>query len=144
MNERRKARGLALQALYELDCTTHPLEVVITTRLAEMQLSPDNESFMRAIVSGVAQCGPDLDLLIERYAPEWPLAQMAIVDKTILRMAIWEFAIGRTTPLKVAINEAVELAKNFGSEAAGGFVNGVLGSLVNKEDDLMNALSAKH
>jgi N utilization substance protein B len=143
MRERRKARGLALQALYELDCTSHPVEQVISIRLKDIPLSPDNEAFARALITGVLTYGSDLDALIEKYASEWPLDQMAIIDKTVLRIAIWEFAISHTTPLKVAINEAVELAKIYGSDTAGRFVNGVLGTLVNKENEIANEIAAK-
>jgi N utilization substance protein B len=144
MKARRKARGLALQALYELDCTTHPLEQVIRARLEDASLSDDGEKFVFALVNGVVTHGAELDALIQKYAPEWPLDQMAIVDKTVLRIAIWEFAISRTTPMKVAINEAVELAKIYGSEAAARFVNGVLGTLVSKEHEIMHEITAKH
>lgn len=144
MKARRKARGLALQALYELDCTTHPLEQVIRARLDDASLSDDGEKFVFALVNGVIDHGAELDALIQKYAPEWPLDQMAIIDKTVLRIAIWEFAISRTTPMKVAINEAVELAKIYGSEAAARFVNGVLGTLVSKEHEIMHEITAKH
>lgn len=138
MKARRKARGLALQALYELDCTTHPLEQVIRARLEDAALSDDGEKFVFALVNGVVTHDAELDALIQKYAPEWPLDQMAIIDKTVLRIAIWEFAISRITPMKIAINEAVELAKIYGSEAAARFVNGVLGTLVSKEHEIMN------
>jgi N utilization substance protein B len=144
MKARRKARGLALQALYELDCTTHPLEQVIRARLDDASLSDDGETFVFALVNGVTAHTAELDALIQKYAPEWPLDQMAIIDKTVLRIAIWEFAISRTTPMKVAINEAVELAKIYGSEAAARFVNGVLGTLVSKEHEIMHEITAKH
>jgi len=144
MKARRKARGLALQALYELDCTTHPLEQVIRARLEEASLSDGGEKFVFALVNGVMAHNAELDALIQKYAPEWPLDQMAIIDKTVLRIAIWEFAISRTTPMKVAINEAVELAKIYGSEAAARFVNGVLGTLVSKEHEIMRESAAKH
>jgi len=143
MKARRKARGLALQALYELDCTTHPLEQVIRARLDDATLSDDGETFVFALVNGVVTHTAELDTLIQKYAPEWPLDQMAIVDKTVLRIAIWEFAISRTTPMKVAINEAVELAKIYGSEAAARFVNGVLGTLVSKEHEIMREIATK-
>jgi N utilization substance protein B len=74
--------------------------------------------------------------MIHLHAPEWPLGQMALIDRNVLRMAIWEFAIDGSTPTKVAINEAVELAKHFGSESSARFVNGVLGTLAAKETSL--------
>jgi N utilization substance protein B len=78
--------------------------------------------------------------LIAKYAPEWPLEQVAPIDRNILRLAFWEFAVQRETPLKVAINEAVELAKQFGSDAAPRFVNGVLGSLAEHKDEIRQSV----
>jgi len=77
-----------------------------------------------------------LDRLIQKYAPEWPLDQMALIDRNILRIAIWEFAAERETPIKVAINEAVELAKLYGSDSAPRFVNGVLGALATRQSEI--------
>jgi N utilization substance protein B len=85
------------------------------------------------LVQGVNAHQERLDTLIGRYAPEWPVDQIAIIDRNVLRIAIYELLFRDDTPTKVAINEAVELAKEFGSESSGRFVNGVLGSLVAKE-----------
>lgn len=141
MKARRKARSLALQVLYELDCTAHPADEVVRNRLDDVPLDPDLEAFARKLVAGVRERACNLDVLIARCAPEWPLDQMAIIDRNILRIAIWEFAIDRTTPIKVAINEAIELAKLYGSESAARFVNGVLGSLAAREDELVRELA---
>ncbi|MCJ7723188.1 MAG: transcription antitermination factor NusB, partial [Anaerolineales bacterium] len=84
----------------------------------------------------------ELDLSISKYAPEWPLDQIATIDRNILRIASWEFAVKCDTPVKVAINEAVELAKLFGSESAPRFVNGVLGSLAEHQNDIYQAVHA--
>jgi N utilization substance protein B len=84
-----------------------------------------------------------LDQVIARYAPEWPLDQIAAIDRNILRIATWEFAAQRATPVKVAINEAVELAKAFGSDSAPRFVNGVLGSLAEHENEIAQFLQAR-
>ncbi len=135
MKVRRRARILALQALYEIDSTRHPVGTVLDQRLAEEALPPEGESFARDLITGVVQHQAELDELIQRYAPEWPVDQMAIVDRNVLRIAIFEFAISRLTPTKVAINEAVELAKLFGSDSAPRFVNGVLGALATPESD---------
>lgn len=143
MKARRRARALALQALYELDCTRHPVDAVIESRLAEEPLAPELADFARRLVRGVSKNAPVLDQLIHRHAPEWPLSQMALIDRNILRLAIWEFAIDRETPTKVAINEAVELAKLFGSDTAPRFINGVLGTLVAHENELVQSLT-KH
>jgi N utilization substance protein B len=129
MKARRKARALALQTLYEVECANHPVEEVLAQRLKERPLPAEGERFLRALVAGVLEHAPQLDDEIARHAPEWPLDQMALVDHCILRMALWEFTIGQETPLKVAINEAVELAKEYGSDSAARFVNGVLGAV---------------
>ena len=126
MKARRKARAVALQALYEADCTTHPWETVLAERLEEQPLSAELNDFARHLVAGVLAYAGMLDELIHAHAPEWPLNQMAIIDRNVLRMAIWEFAVDRQTPIKVAINEAVELAKLYGSDSAPRFINGVL------------------
>ena len=82
----------------------------------------------------------ELNKLIATYAPEWPIEQMAIIDRNILRIALYEFLIDGGTPPKVAINEAVELAKMFGSDSAPRFVNGVLGALVEHKDAIIKAV----
>src|SRR5258708_6013009 len=139
MKARRKARTIALQALYEIDCTTHPPELVVEQRLAEQPMDDDLSEFARRLVTGVIGQAPTLDKLIQKYAPEWPLDQMALIDRNILRIAIWEFAAVRQTPIKVAINEAVELAKLYGSDSAPRFVNGVLGALATRQTEMMQA-----
>ena len=138
---KRLARQIALQALYELDCTHHPVADVMTARLEEDPLEDDLLQFAYRVVNGVLAHTERLDAVIQRYAPEWPLAQMAIIDRNILRIAIFEFAILKETPIKVAINEAIELAKNFGSESASRFVNGVLGTLASRQAELEEVLS---
>lgn len=130
MRGRREARIVALQALYEVDCAAHPPAVVLDHRLSEHDLPPVYEDFARHLMTGVLKHQDVLDAFIHEHAPEWPLEQMAYVDRNILRMAIFEFAIDGTTPVRVAINEAVELAKSFGSDSAPRFINGVLGSVV--------------
>jgi N utilization substance protein B len=126
---RRRARILALQALYEIDSTQHPVGTVLTQRLVEDPLPEEGEAFARELLTGVIKHRTELDELIQRYAPEWPVDQMAAIDRNVLRIAIYEFFISKLTPTKVAINEAVELAKLFGSDSAPRFVNGVLGAL---------------
>ena len=124
---------MALKALYELDATQHDLGVVLTRRLAEEPLSAEGEQFTRELVTGVWQHRAKLDLLIHQHAPEWPVDQMAVVDRNILRIAIYEFSLAHITPLKVAINEAIEIAKSYGSDSAPRFINGVLGALAEVE-----------
>ena len=132
---RRKARVLALQALYEIDSVGHGVEAVVTRLLAEGGLSEENAAFARELVSGVIQNKERIDLNIKNFAPAWPIEQIPLVDRNILRLAIFEILLDNKVPIKVAINEAVELAKTFGSDNSSRFVNGVLGSvsaLVNK------------
>lgn len=143
MKARRKARTIALQALYEIDCTVHPPELVVEQRLAEQPLSAELNDFARELVAGVMAHAPLLDQLIQKYAPEWPLDQMALIDRNILRIAIWEFAANGQTPIKVAINEAVELAKLYGSDSAPRFVNGVLGALATRQSEIMQIFGTR-
>lgn len=133
MKVRHRARMAALQALYESDTTGHPLALVIEQRLGEAQLPEVGEQFARELVQRVGEHQEQIDLLIGSYAPDWPVDQIAAIDRNILRIAILEILMREDTPTKVAINEAVELAKQFGSDSSGRFVNGVLGSLVARE-----------
>ena len=129
MKPRTRARGVALQALYEIDLTGHPTGEVLQERLVDTPLEDTLFQFTQQIVLGVLPITDLIDKLIGQYAPEWPLDQVAAIDRNILRIAIWEIAVDQQTPLKVAINEAGELAKLFGSDSTPRFVNGVLGSL---------------
>ena len=126
---RRKARVLALQALYEIDSVGHGAEEVITRLLANEVLSEENAAFTRELVSGVIQNREKIDQNIRRFAPAWPIEQIPVIDRNILRLAIYELLFDNKVPVKVAINEAVELAKRFGSDSSPKFVNGVLGSV---------------
>ncbi|MFN3307743.1 MAG: transcription antitermination factor NusB [Anaerolineales bacterium] len=140
MKPRTKARSIALQALYEIDLTGHPLEWVWTNRLEEEKLDKRQAEFAYQIINGVAPLMDLLDDFLAEHAPEWPLDQIATIDRNILRIALWEFAVYGKTPLKVAINEAVELAKEFGSESSPRFINGVLGSLALRKNEIQQAL----
>ena len=141
MKSRTKARGVALQVLYEVDLANHPPGEALQARLAEADLPDGLAVFASQIVSGVCPLFRQLDNLIARYAPEWPFDQVAAIDRNILRMAVWELAIANETPVKVVINEAVELAKIYGSDNAPCFVNGVLGSLADRQNEVRQALA---
>ncbi len=135
--ERRRARSLALQSLYEVDTVGHPLQEVIARHIEHNEsISDDGAAFLKNIVEGVWASTDWLDQLIASCAPEWPVDQLAVLDRNILRMALWELATSDETPLKVAINEAVELAKRFGSDSSARFVNGVLGTLAEREQEI--------
>jgi N utilization substance protein B len=137
MKPRTRARSIALQALYEIDISGHPPELVLNERLSETPLEDNLGDFARKIVLGIIPVINDLDLLIAKHAPEWPLDQVATIDRNIMRIALWEIAVSNQTPLKVAINEAVELGKIYGSESTPRFVNGVLGSLALHYNDIV-------
>jgi N utilization substance protein B len=144
MKPRTRARAIALQVLYETDIANNHLPGdVLKMRLEEIPLADDLAEFARQIIFGVLPLTQDLDQLIARYAPEWPLDQIAAIDRNILRIAFWEFAVSRETPVKVAINEAVELAKLYGSDSAPRFVNGVLGTLVEHEHEIHQIIKSR-
>ena len=126
---RRKARIAALQALYELDCTKHKAEEALARLRAGEKLPQEALSFSEELVKGVLQNKSRLDDLIKKFAPAFPTEQMSVIDRNILRLAIFEVLFSDKTPIKVAINEAVELAKEFGSDSSPRLINGVLGSI---------------
>jgi N utilization substance protein B len=131
---RHRVRIAAMQLLFEVDATDHPLDLVLERFAQEEQFPSDGERFFRRLVLGVWEHYPYLDRIIEEAAPNWPVSQMPGVDKAILRIALYEILIDDTeqTPIKAVINEAVELAKHFGSDNSSRFVNGVLGTVVSR------------
>jgi N utilization substance protein B len=145
MKSRTRARSLALQVLYEVDITDHPPAQAFKERLEDTPLTDELAEFARQIIFGVLPLIEILDQIISEYAPEWPLDQIAAIDRNILRQACWEFASpAGETPIKVAINEAVELAKLFGSDSAPRFVNGVLGSLADHQQEIRQSLQQEN
>lgn len=136
MKSRTKARGLALQVLYEYDLTGHEPNSSLESLLIENDVELKIGEFSKEIITGVVPIIESLDHAIEKHAQEWPLDQVAIIDRNIIRIALWEFAVEQVSPVKVAINEAVELAKEYGSESTPRFVNGVLGSLADHQSEL--------
>ena len=122
-------RALALKVLYEVDSVGHNVDETLSRFLAKEGLSEENAAFARELVSGVVQNREKIDHNIQTFAPAWPVEQIPVVDRNILRLAIFEVLIDNKVPVKVAINEAVELAKTFGSDNSSKFVNGVLGSV---------------
>jgi N utilization substance protein B len=129
---RRRARIAALQALYEIDCTKHKVETALAHLKGEETLPQEALSFSEELVKGVLQNKSELDALIKKFAPAFPVEQMSIIDRNILRLAIFEILFNDKTPFKVAINEAIELAKTFGGESSSRLVNGVLGGVVSE------------
>ncbi len=128
-SSRRKARGAVLQILYEIDLAGHCQQQVIERVLETVTLSAENELFVNSLVQGIVAKKDELDGYIRRFAPAWPLSQLSYIDRNILRLSIYELLYCDTTPYKVSINEAVELAKAFGSDSSPKFINGVLSSV---------------
>ena len=127
--KRRKARIAALKTLFEVDSVDHSPDHILEHQLEENSLPDDAAEFARHLVRGVMENYEQLDEVIRKNAPAWPLEQVAAVDRNILRLAIYEVVIDNRVPMRAAINEAIELAKEFGGEASPKFVNGVLGSV---------------
>lgn len=126
---RRKARTIALQALYEIDSVTHGAEETLERLVREFPLPAEGAAFARELVAGVLTNTARIDTIIQTHAPAWPVEQLTAIDRNILRIAIFEILLDNRVPTKVAINEAVDLAKAFGSDNSSRFVNGVLGSV---------------
>jgi N utilization substance protein B len=126
---RRQARIAALQTLYELDCTKHEVEEALARLKSVETLAQEALCFTEELVRGVIRNKSELDAVIKKFAPAFPSEHMPIVDRNILRLAIFEILFSDKTPFKVAINEAVELAKSFGSDSSPRLINGVLGSI---------------
>ena len=127
---RRKARTVAMQILYEVDSVGHPWDVVSSRRLKDEDLPAEAASFARGLVEGALGNAAQIDGIISRLAPSWPMSQLPVVDRSLLRLAIYEMVVDRSSPPKVVINEMVELAKLYGGENSSKFVNGVLGSVL--------------
>jgi len=132
--DRSIARRASLQILYELDSTCHPLAMVLEAHLQERPESYAVRQIIRRFVEGVTANRENIDRLIQQYAPEWPIDQVAIIDRNILRIAVFEYLLQkRVTPVPVIINEAVHLAQLFGAENSHSFVHGVLGTVTSDE-----------
>ena len=121
-----------MQALFEWDFREQPTDIlplIIDRDLKEFGPGLDETEFAKKIIEDVQKNKADIDALISRYAPQWPIEQITIIDRNILRIGIYELKFNNEVPPKVAINEAIELAKNFGGPASGRFINGVLGAI---------------
>ena len=127
---RHRSRVVAMQVLYEMDSVGHNTSEIFDRHIDEMDLPYPVEEFARSLMLGILENWEEIDRIIGYFAPSWPLSQMAVVDRNILRIAVYELLLDDTTPPKVAINEAVDLAKGFGADTSHKFVNGVLGSVM--------------
>lgn len=136
VNENSFARRVALQVLYEVDSADHLVGDVLQRQVEANELPSHLGEYLREIVLGVIDQHRILDAIIKHFAPEFPISQLAIIDRNILRIAIYEFALKHTVPTGIAIDEAVELAKLYGADGSPRFVNGVLGAIADDRKTL--------
>ncbi len=132
MSNRHLGRTIAMQSLYQYDFRKkNPEDVpdIVSHSIKEFAPTYGDADFIRSLVDGVLSRQQEIDAIIVKYAPEWPIEQITVVDRNILRVGIYELKWVSNIPSKVAINEAIELAKTFGGESSGRFVNGVLGAV---------------
>ncbi len=134
MANRHLSRSIAMQTLYEWDFNggkESKLEEILERNISEFAPGLEDDKFAKDLVKGVLENRKKIDEIISKTAPEWPLEQVSLVDRNVLRLGIYELLFGKReeVPPKVAINEAIELAKSFGGETSGKFVNGVLGTI---------------
>jgi N utilization substance protein B len=147
MASRHLSRSIVLQSLYEWDFSGKELtalDIVIEKNIKEYGPGLENANFIWQLAKGIKEHISEINKIIEKAAPEWPIEQITIVDRNVLRIGLFEllFSNKEEVPPKVAINEAIELAKNFGGESSGKFINGVLGTVF-KEIDPEAAQSSK-
>lgn len=131
MSNRHLARAIALQSLYEWDFHGFEPDVneLVERNLEEFAPQLDEKDFAKKLIKGIDEHHEDLDATITKFAPDWPLPKITVVDRNVLRIGTYELKFDPEIPSKVAINEAIELAKTFGGESSGKFVNGVLGAV---------------
>jgi N utilization substance protein B len=131
MSNRHLARAIAMQSLYEWDFYggARDVQEIVERNIAEQPESFDEQKFAKTIVDGVMQHREEIDQAITAFAPDWPLPKITTVDRNVLRIGTYELMFNFDIPSKVAINVAIELAKTFGGESSGKFVNGVLGAV---------------
>ena len=139
VTSRREIRVIVLQVLCESDTVAHEANSVFHRTMSEYDVTSEASEFATYLITNVLVNLNELDKIITAYAPNWPLSQMAIVDRNVLRMAIAEIEWGVDSPPGAVVNEAVELAKAFGAEGSPGFVNGVLGTLLNSQNTEIEA-----
>jgi N utilization substance protein B len=150
MANRHLQRSIAMQTLFEWDFQGRKNEeslIMLKRNLEEFAPGVDDTVFAHHLMEGTLREQKTIDTLIEKCAPEWPLDQVTVIDRNILRLGIYELMYGNyeEVPPKVAINEAIELAKSFGSDASPRFVNGVLGTIYREMGEPMkNDVSANH
>ncbi len=134
MGSRHLSRSIAMQSLYEWDFSgkkQETLKKIVEKNVKEFGPGMENQDFVWQLINGIVEHLPKIDKIIEKAAPEWPINQITVVDRNVLRIGLYELMYEKKeeVPPKVAINEAIELAKTFGGESSGKFINGVLGTV---------------
>ncbi len=132
MANRHLGRTIIMQSLYQWDFRGKDqteLEAALVKNLREFAPEFDDVPFVENTINGILTALPKIDALITKYAPQWPLDQITLVDRNVLRIGVFELKFSPEIPARVAINESIELAKTFGGESSGKFVNGVLGAI---------------
>jgi N utilization substance protein B len=141
--ERSMARRVALQALYEVDSAGHDVGEVLTNLLNHSAENRKVKGYLTRLATGIDRNKVQLDAVLQKYAPEWPIGQVAVIDRNILRIALYEMAVDIRTPVGVAIDEAIELAKLFGADNTPRFINGVLGSIADNLEEVRQSLTTE-
>ncbi len=149
MGNRHLARAIVLKSLYEWDFNetkTRNIEEIVKDNIKEFAPKLVSDDFVQELMKGVLKKQETIDPIIEKCAPEWPLNQITIVDRNVLRLGVYELMFGNyeEVPPKVAINEAIELAKAYGGESSGKFINGVLGTVYRELGEPMKNDSSKN
>ncbi len=134
MANRHLSRSIVVQTLYEWDfdnCDNAKIDAILERNIMEFAPGIEDDQFARDLIKGILENQEKINEIITKTAPEWPLEQINLIDRNVLRIGIYELLLGKReeVPPKVAINEAIELAKSFGGETSGKFVNGVLGTI---------------
>jgi N utilization substance protein B len=132
MPSRHLSRTIALQTLYEWDFyqqNKNLLPQILERNVSQFSDDPEERSFAKSLVDGLVKNIQEIDQIIKKFAPEWPIEKLALIDRNILRLGIYELLFVKETPPKVTLNEAIEIAKSFGGENSSKFINGVLGAI---------------
>ena len=133
--KRRLAREAALKVIYQWDVGKNDLEIALKDRIAEVDLDPNNINFIETLVQGTLKNIEEIDQVIEQYLMEWSLDRVSSIDRNILRLGVFEILFKEDTPDKVAVNEAIELAKVFSTDQSAKFINGVLDKVLKFKND---------
>ena len=133
--KRRLARETALKVIYQWDVGKNDLEIALKDRIAEVDLDPNNINFIETLVQGTLKNIEEIDQVIEQYLMEWSLDRVSNIDRNILRLGVFEILFKEDTPDKVAVNEAIELAKVFSTDQSAKFINGVLDKVLKFKND---------